>query len=121
MFPPVPLLVLLGIGAAMTALLAYTFWQNPEKGMADATHLPEKLPLVMIDRYIGVTIIQIGLIFFGSLEMIAVFCVAGAVMGLGDGLIYARAGEPHTKHTLSGVLAIVGLAVTVFYILKRNG
>lgn len=53
--------------------------------------------------------------------MIAVFCVAGAVMGLGDGLIYHRAGHPHIKHTLSGVLALGGLAVTVFYIMLRNG
>ncbi|QUJ75051.1 hypothetical protein KDD17_08320 [Sulfitobacter albidus] len=113
--PPWPLLVLLGVGAVLTALLALAFYRDPVKGMEEATHRPEKLPLVMIDRYLAVTIIQVGLIFFGTLEMIAVFCVAGAVMGLGDGLIYARAKLPHIKHTLSGVLALIGLAVTIYY------
>lgn len=116
MFPPLPLLILLGVGAVLTAVLAFTWYKDPVKGMADATHLPEKLPLVLIDRYLGVTIIQLGLIFFGSLEMIAVFCVAGMVMGFGDGLIYARAGHPHMKHTSSGLLALLGLVVCLYYI-----
>lgn len=63
MTAPVPLLVLLGVGAVLTGLLAYAFWRDPVKGMADATHRPEKLPLVMVDRYIAVTIFQIGLFF----------------------------------------------------------
>lgn len=115
---PIPLLILLAVGAALTGLLAWAFYRDPVKGMAEATHLPEKLPLVMIDRYIAVTIFQIGLFFFGSLEMVAVFCVAGAVMGLGDGLIYARAGKPHMKHTSSGLLALFALAVTLYYIFR---
>lgn len=114
--PPWPLLILLGIGAVMTAILAITFYRDPIKGMTEATHLPEKLPLVMIDRYIGITIIQVGLILFGSLEMIAMFCLAGIVMGFGDGLIYARAGHSHAKHTASGLLALTGFAVSLYYI-----
>lgn len=114
---PVPLTVLLGVGAVMTALLAFAFLRSPAKGMVQATHRPESLPLVMIDRYLGLAIIQLGLIFFGSLEMIAVFCVAGAVMGFGDSLIYARSGHTHLKHTMSGCLAMIGLAVTLYYLL----
>ena len=113
---PLILVALLLIGAAIVFGLAWAFYKNPEAGMAQATHRPEKLPLVMIDRYIAVGIIQIGLILFGSLEMIAVFCVAGAVMGLGDGLIYARAGHPHMKHTSSGILAVIGLILTLYFI-----
>ena len=58
----------------------------------------------------------LGLIFFGSLEMVAVFCVAGAIMGLGDGLIYSQAGFTHWKHTITGILALVGLIIALYYI-----
>jgi hypothetical protein len=34
-------------------------------------------------------------------------------MGFADGLIYARAGHPHMKHTVSGVLSVVALGVTL--------
>jgi hypothetical protein len=88
--------------------------------MAEATHRPEQLPLVMIDRYLAVTVIQIGLFFFGSLEMVAVFCVAGMIMGFGDGLIYSRAGHPHMKHTSSGILALVALCVTLYFIVTSG-
>ncbi|MDF1727123.1 MAG: hypothetical protein P1U53_05160 [Sulfitobacter sp.] len=118
---PIILVVLLGVGALMVWSLAWAFYSDPVKGMASATHRPEKLPLVLVDRYIAVGLIQLGLIFFGSLEMVAVFCVAGAVMGLGDGLIYARAGHPHAKHTMSGVLALVGLAITLYFIFTGWG
>ncbi|NRB03798.1 MAG: hypothetical protein HRU30_11100 [Rhodobacteraceae bacterium] len=113
---PIIIVVLLGIGAMMVAALAYAFYRDPEKGMAQATHRPEQLPLVMVDRYIAVALIQVGLIFFGNLEMVAVFCVAGAVMGLGDGLIYHRAGFPHIKHTSTGVLSLMGLMITLYYL-----
>ena len=118
---PIILVVLLGIGALMVWSLAWAFYSDPAKGMETATHRPEKLPLVMVDRYLAVGLIQLGLIFFGSLEMVGVFCVAGAVMGLGDGLIYARAGLPHAKHTSSGILALVGLAITLYFIFTGWG
>ncbi len=118
---PIIILILLGVGAILTGLLALAFYRDPVKGMEEATHRPEMLPLVMIDRYVAVTVIQVGLFFFGSLEMVAVFCVAGMVMGFGDGLIYSRAGYPHAKHTSSGVLAFVALIVTLFYIFKSSG
>ncbi len=112
---PILIVVLLLVGAAMVLLLAWAFYSDPQKGMAQATHRLEQLPLVMVDRYVAVGVLQIGLIFFGNLEMVAIFCIAGAIMGLGDGLIYARAGHPHIKHTSSGVLALLGLGVTLYY------
>ena len=117
---PIILLILLGVGAVLTGLLALAFYRDPAEGMAEATHRPEQLPLVMIDRYLAVTVIQIGLFFFGSLEMVAVFCIAGMIMGLGDGLIYARAGYPHMKHTSSGILALVALVVTLYFIVTSG-
>lgn len=104
----------------MVLSLAWAFAQGPERGFEMTTHRAEQLPFVMIDRYIAVGVIQIGLIFFGSLEMVAVFCVAGVIMGLGDSLIYARAGHPHRKHTSSGLLALVGLALTLYFLLQGN-
>jgi hypothetical protein len=111
------LVALLGVGAVMVLSLAWVFYKDPVKGMAEATHRPEQLPLVMIDRYVAVAVIQIGLVLFGSLEMVAVFCIAGMIMGFGDGFIYQRAGHPHMKHTVSGVLALVGFVLTVYFIL----
>ncbi|MGB3243604.1 MAG: hypothetical protein WBB25_03670 [Sulfitobacter sp.] len=117
---PLLVIALLLVGSVLTGLLAYAFWRDPVEGMAQATHHAEKLPLVMIDRYIAVAVIQFGLIFFGSLPMVAVFCVAGAIMGLGDGLIYSRAGLPHMKHTSSGLLAVFAFAVVLFYMFRGS-
>lgn len=117
---PIILLILLGIGTILTGLLALTLYRDPVTGMEEATHRPEQLPLVMIDRYIAITVIQAGLFLFGSLEMVAVFCVAGIIMGFGDGPIYKRAGYPHIKHTASGCIGLVGLIFTLYYI-AQNG
>lgn len=102
------------LAALLVGVLAWLFWTNPEEGFRQSTHRPEQLPYVMADRYTAVAIIALGLVFFGTLEMIAVFFVAAAVMGLADGAIYARAGLPHWKHTASGLLALVALALTLF-------
>ena len=110
------LMALLGAGSLLVLSLAWVFYKDPVEGMAQATHRPEQLPLVMIDRYVAVAVIQIGLVLFGNLQMAAMFCVAGMIMGFGDGYIYARAGHPHIKHTLSGVLALVGLVLTLYFI-----
>lgn len=115
------LVALLGVGAVLVLSLAWVFYKDPVKGMAEATHRPEQLPLVMIDRYVAVAVIQIGLVFFGSLEMVAIFCVAGMIMGFGDGLIYKSAGHPHIKHTASGVLALVGFVLTLYFIVAGPG
>jgi hypothetical protein len=108
--------VLLALGTALVLTFAYAFYSDEEKAFALSTHRREKLPLVMVDRYIAMAVIQLGLILFGSLEMVAVFCVAGAVMGLGDGLIYARAGHTHIKHTASGLFAVFGFLLTLYFI-----
>ena len=113
---PLILILLLLFSAMLVFVLAWLFYSDPQKAFKFSTHRPEKLPDVMVDRYIGIGIIQVGLIFFGSLEMVAVFCVAGAVMGLGDGLIYARAGYPHFKHTSAGLLAVAALLLTLYFI-----
>ncbi|MEO0939630.1 MAG: hypothetical protein AAFY38_15860 [Pseudomonadota bacterium] len=113
---PLILVILLGVGILIVMPLALAFARDPQKGFEMSTHRHEQLPYVMVDRYLGIAVIQLGLIFFGNLEMVAVFCVAGAIMGLGDGLIYARAGHPHIKHTISGLIAILGLVLTLYFL-----
>lgn len=100
-------------GALVTGVLAVTFWRNPEAGMAAATHRPEKLPLVMIDRYIAFTFLAIAAAFYGDPLVIAVLFVAFAFMGLADGVIYARAGFPHIKHTAAGLASLIVAGVAM--------
>ncbi|MDO6480232.1 hypothetical protein Q8W37_17010 [Shimia thalassica] len=97
----------------MTGFLAISFWRNPEAGMAAATHRPEKLPLVMIDRYIAFTFLAVAAALYGDPLVITVLFVAFAFMGLADGVIYARAGHPHIKHTAAGLasLCVAGVAL----------
>ncbi|MEM8577665.1 MAG: DUF4267 domain-containing protein [Pseudomonadota bacterium] len=114
---PLILVALLGIGILIVLPLAYLFATNEARAFEVSTHRPEKLPKVMVDRYVAIAVIQLGLIFFGNLEMVAVFCVAAMIMGLGDGLIYKRAGLPHWNHTQSGLIALAGFVITIYFIL----
>lgn len=113
---PLLLQVFLGLAAILVAGLSLAFWRDPEAGMRLATHRKDQLPRVMADRYLAVAVIAVGLIVWGSVEMVAVFFAASAIMGLGDGWIYARAGLPHGKHTATGVLALIALAITLAHL-----
>jgi hypothetical protein len=105
--------VCLLVTVAILGLLAFAFWSNPARGLAQTTHRVEMLPLVMADRYTAFAVLALALIVFGDLRLIAIFFAVCAFMGFADGLIYARAGHPHIKHTLSGVLSVVALGVTL--------
>ncbi|MGI3184282.1 DUF4267 domain-containing protein [Nioella aestuarii] len=102
-----------GITVLILALLAWAFWTNPERGLEQTTHRPEKLPTVMADRYTAFSVLALVFTIYGDLNvLIALFAVC-AFMGFADGLIYARAGHPHMKHTISGVLSTVALGIAV--------
>ena len=100
-------------GAVVTGFLAVIFWRDPEAGMAAATHRAEKLPLVMTDRYVAFAFLALAAAWHGDPGVIAVLFVAFAFMGLADGVIYARAGFPHIKHTAAGVAALIVAAVAM--------
>lgn len=101
-------------GAVVTGVLALIFWRDPEAGMAAATHRPEKLPLVMIDRYVAFTFLALAAAWHGDAGVIAVLFVAFAFMGLADAVIYARAGHPFIKHAAAGVAAfLVAIVATL--------
>jgi hypothetical protein len=54
----------------------------------------------------------LGMIAFGDYPIITVYFLSGAIMGLSDGAIYARAGHPHIKHTASGVLSLLAMGIS---------
>jgi hypothetical protein len=93
--------------------LAFAFWSNPARGLVQTTHRAEQLPLVMADRYTAFALLALAILMFGDLRLTATFFAICAFMGFADGLIYARAGHPHMKHTFSGVLSVVALCVTL--------
>jgi hypothetical protein len=94
-------------------LLAFAFWSNPARGLAQTTHRVELLPLVLADRYTAFALLAVAILVFGDLRLTAAFFAVCAFMGFADGLIYARAGHAHMKHTFSGVLSVVALGVTL--------
>lgn len=110
---PVLVDICLVITLLLVGYMAYLFWHDPERGLRETTHRLEKLPSVMADRYTSIAALAVGVLLFGSLEMTAFFFAVCAFMGLADGAIYARAGHPHIKHTLSGVLGLVAMAITL--------
>ena len=109
--------VLVTLCAVITVLilsgLAIAFWSNPARGLVQTTHRVELLPLVMADRYTAFALLGLAVLVFGDLRMTASFFAVCAFMGFADGVIYARAGHPHMKHTFSGVLSVVALCVTL--------
>jgi hypothetical protein len=102
-----------GITVLILATLAFAFWSNPARGLAQTTHRVELLPLVLADRYTAFALLALALLAFGDVRLTAAFFAVCAFMGFADGLIYARAGHPHMKHTLSGVLSVIALGVTL--------
>ena len=105
--------VCLLVTVAILGVLAFAFWSNPARGLQQTTHRVQQLPLVMADRYTAFALMAVAILVFGDLRLTAAFFAVCAFMGFADGLIYARAGHPHMKHTLSGVLSVVALGVTL--------
>jgi ABC-type spermidine/putrescine transport system permease subunit II len=95
------------------AAMAVAFWRDPDEGLRQTTHRVELLPRVMADRYTAFAILALVLTLHGDLGVLAAFFAVCAFMGFADGLIYARAGHPHIKHTLSGVLSVGALGITL--------
>ena len=101
-------------GALVTGYLAVIFMRDPVRGMAEATHRPEKLPLVMIDRYIAFAFLALAAAWHGDPLVICGLFIAFAFMGLADAVIYAREGHPYIKHAGAGVAALIVAVVAGF-------
>lgn len=102
-----PLLMVL-LGGAMTLMVAYlgfAFWRDPVKGMAFATHRPESLPQVMVNRYFVIMMMIGGSIYYGRPEVVA-FCFAvTGISPLHDAWIYYRSGQSYQKHLVPAALS----------------
>jgi hypothetical protein len=109
------------ITVLILAMLAYAFWSNPARGLVQTTHRVELLPLVLADRYTAFALLALAILVLGDLRLMATFFAVCAFMGFADGLIYARAGHPHMKHTLSGVLSVIALGVTLAALFVGKG
>ena len=100
------------LGVVLVGYMAWLFWTDPERGLRETTHRREKLPFVLADRYTAFAVLGLGMILFGDYPIITVYFLSGAIMGLSDGAIYARAGLPHIKHTASGALSVLAMAIS---------
>jgi len=117
-----PLLMVL-LGGALTLTVVYLctiFWVAPEKGMAFATHRPEGLQQVMVNRYFGIFMVMGGALYYGRPEVVAfVFAVTG-LSPLHDAWIYYRLGQPYQKHLIPAALSAV-VAIWAFTLIPNAG
>lgn len=108
-------ITLAGIGALIPAYLAAVFAFAPGRAFEQSTHRPELLPNVMVNRYATFALFALAAALSGNMNIIAFVFAILAVPGLGDTLIYARAGHPYAKHLAAGLgaLLVSGLAIAV--------
>ena len=110
---------MLVLGWAMTlfvAFLAGFFWVAPEKGMAFATHRPEGLAQVMVNRYFVIFMVMGGALAYGRAEVVAfVFAITG-IGPAHDAWVYYRLGTSYQKHLIpAGLSAVVSIwALTIY-------
>ena len=102
-----------GIATVVLGTLSGVVLRDPVRGLAALTHRVERLPLVLADRYLAFAGLTLAATVLGDVRALFALMLALAFMGLADGLIYARAGLPHAKHTLSGVVSLIGAGMTL--------
>jgi len=107
------------LGGSMTLMVAYlgfAFWRDPVKGMAFATHRPEGLPQVMVNRYFVIMMMIGGSLYYGRPEVVAFSFAVTGIGPLHDAWIYYRAGQSYQKHLIPAMLsAIVAVwALTIY-------
>lgn len=117
-----PILLLL-LGGAMTLTVVYLaaiFWASPERGMDFATHRPEGLPQVMVNRYFVIFMVMGASLWYGKPEVIAfVFAITG-IGPAHDAWIYYRLGQPYKKHLIPAALSAV-VAVWAYTLIPNTG
>ena len=107
-------ITLAAIGALIPAYLAAVFGLAPaERALAQATHRAEALPLVMVNRYATFALFASAAALSGDMTVIAATFAILAVPGLGDTLIYARAGHSYVKHLAAGLGALIVSALAL--------
>lgn len=110
-----------GLTMLTLGMLAWLFWTDPARGLAQTTHRVEMLPRVLADRYTAFAILGLVFALYGDPLVLAAFFAVCALMGFADGWLYARAGHPHMKHTISGVASVVALAISLAALMFEKG
>lgn len=107
------------LGVLVTARLSVMFLRDPAHALAFTTHRAEALPRVMADRYVAIAGLALFALIYRDFVVIAAVYAAFSYMGFHDALIYAREGQPATKHLTAGfagalvaVLALVTIVQT---------
>lgn len=108
-------ITLASIGALIPAYLAAVFALVPaDRALAQATHRLDALPRVMVNRYATFALFAAAAALSGDMTVIAATFAILAVPGLGDTLIYARAGHSYVKHLAAGLGALSVSALALF-------
>jgi len=108
-------ITLASIGALIPAYLAVVFALVPaDRALAQATHRLDALPRVMVNRYATFALFAGAAALSGDMTVIAATFAILAVPGLGDTLIYARAGHSYVKHLAAGLGALIVSALALF-------
>lgn len=100
-------IALSGAGVLVTGALSLLFLRDPIAGLTQTSHRAEKLPEVMTDRYIAMTMLALGATLYADMKVIAVLFASFAFMGFADAWIYARGGFPYAKHVGAGIAASI--------------
>lgn len=117
---PLPLILLGGALTLMVVYLCLIFWIAPQKGMAFATHRPEGLQQVMVNRYFVIFMVMGGALYTGDPAIVTfVFAITG-IGPLHDAWIYFRLGKPCGKHLIPAVLSGV-VAIWAFSLIPAAG
>jgi len=95
-------LILAGLGAFWTAVLAFVFLRDPAKGLAMTDHHHSELPQVMTDRYFALVILALAAVLYRDFYVIAFLFAVFSFLGFADAYIYRKAGKPFHKHLSAG-------------------
>ena len=108
------------IGAMIPTYIGALFALDPVRALPQATHRLELLPRVMADRYAAFALFALAAAWSGDMRIIAVTFAILAVPGLGDAVIYARAGHSFRKHLAAGLAALF-VSALAFAAIPTNG
>jgi len=104
------------MAAAFTLLLAMVFLFSPQRGLELTKHHADKLPLIMVGRYLFMSMIIVGVVIGGSEELLAYLFMGLAGVAFFDAAIYAQAKRSTLPHigAGSGALMVSALALGVW-------
>ena len=116
-------LFILGLGGALCLVVTYLgvlFLFTPERGLEFSSHQRNSLTTVMANRYFSMAAIMIGSLIYGEPEVIAFVFIVTGLTPAHDAWIYARQGQPFTKHIPPAVLSAI-VAAAALYVYFNTG